>query len=53
MNNLLHKLQKEIPLCEIVSVKGLDLKDDGLHFNSKSFRELGKRYFEKYKDVAL
>ncbi len=53
MNILLHKLQKEIPLCEIVSVEGLELKDDGLHFNSKSCRELGKRYFEKYKEIAL
>lgn len=53
MNILLHKLQKEIPLCEIVSVEGLELKDDGIHFNSKSCRELGKRYFEKYKEIAL
>ena len=53
MNVLLHKLQKEIPLCEIVSVEGLELKDDGIHFNSKSCRELGKRYFEKYKEIAL
>ena len=53
MNILLRKLQKEIPLCEIVSVEGLELKDDGIHFNSKSCRELGKRYFEKYKEIAL
>ena len=53
MNILLHKLQREIPLCEIVSVVGLELKDDGIHFNSKSCRELGKRYFEKYKEIAL
>lgn len=53
MNILLHKLQKELPLCEIVSVAGLELKADGIHFNSKSCRELGKRYFEKYRDIAL
>lgn len=53
MNILLHKLQKEIPLCEIVAVEGLELKDDGIHFNSKSCRELGKRYFEKYREIAL
>ena len=53
MNILLHKLQKEIPLCGIVSVEGLELKEDGIHFSSKSYRELGKRYFEKYKEIAL
>jgi len=49
MNSLLHKLQKKIPSCEIVSTSDLELKEDGLHFNSKSCRELGLRYFEKYK----
>lgn len=53
MNVLLHTLQNELPLCGIVSVKGLKLKDDGIHFNSKSYRELGKRNFEKYKELAL
>jgi len=52
MNILLHKLQKEISLCEIVSVDGLELKADGLHFNSESYRKLGKRYFEKYRDMV-
>ncbi len=53
MNILLHKMQKELSLCGIVSVDGLALKDDGLHFNSKSCRELGKRYFEKYRDIII
>jgi len=53
MNSLLHMLQKELTLCEIVSVRGLELKNDGVHFNSKSYRELGKRYFQKYKEIAL
>ena len=51
MNSLLHELKNEIPLCDIVSVEGLLLKEDGLHFNSASYRELGKRYFEKYRYV--
>lgn len=51
INLLLHQLKKEIPLCDIVSVEGLLLKEDGLHFNSASYRELGKRYFEKYRLV--
>ncbi|MBO5930364.1 MAG: sialate O-acetylesterase, partial [Clostridia bacterium] len=51
INLLLHELKEEIPLCDIASVEGLMLKEDGIHFNSASCRELGKRYFEKYKDV--
>ena len=49
MNALLHKLADRIPLCDIVSVQDLSLKEDGLHFDSVSYRELGKRYYEKYK----
>ena len=53
MNVLLNQLQKEIPMRGIVSVKGLSLKADGIHFNSTSYRELGKRYFKKYKELVL
>ncbi len=53
MNILLHKLSKELPMCKIVSVDGLSLKPDGIHFDSKSYRELGKRYFQKYKELVL
>lgn len=35
-----------------VSSKGLTCKDDGVHFDSKSLRIFGKRYFEAYKNVA-
>lgn len=52
MNKLLHRIKEKLPLCEIVSVDGLELKEDGLHFNSASCRTLGKRYFEKYKSLV-
>lgn len=52
MNALLHSLAEEVPCCDIVSVEGLTLKPDGLHFNSKSYRELGRRYFQKYKELT-
>ena len=52
MNSLLHSLAKELPLCGIASAKGLALKDDELHFNSVSCRELGRRYFEEYKALV-
>lgn len=53
MNCLLHRLQQELPMCAITAAKELSLKEDGLHFNSQSYRELGKRYFEKYKALAI
>ena len=51
MNTLLHSLAKELPMCDIVSVCDLPLKNDNLHFNSASLRILGKRYFEKTRDL--
>ena len=53
LNVLLREMPKELPRCAIVSVEGMELKEDGIHFNSKSYRELGKRYFEKYKELTL
>ncbi len=51
MNGLLHSLKEELPLCEIASSAGLSMKEDKLHFDAVSCRELGKRYFEKYKKL--
>ena len=53
MNRLLHRLQAECPNCAIVQAKDLPLKDDGVHFTAASCRELGRRYFEAYKALAL
>lgn len=52
LNQLLRELKEQIPHCELVSVEDLTLKEDGLHFDSASYRILGKRYFEKYKKLA-
>ena len=52
MNRLLHQLQQALPCSAIVSVNDLELKPDGLHFSSHSCRELGKRYFEKYRELS-
>lgn len=52
LNQLLHTLAEEVPCCDIVSVDGLTLKPDGLHFDSKSYRELGRRYFQKYQALV-
>ncbi len=51
-NEILEDLSKEIKAGGFVSAKGLTCKEDGIHFNSASYREFGKRYFETYKKVV-
>lgn len=48
LNRTFHEIAGKIPCCSVVSSTGLTLKPDGLHFNSKSYREFGKRYFQCY-----
>lgn len=48
INTILKGLSKELPCSGFVSAKGLTCKNDGIHFNSKSYREFGKRYFDVY-----
>ena len=50
-NKMLPTLLKKHKNTAVVSAKGLGLKDDELHFNSKSLREFGVRYFNAYKSV--
>lgn len=50
LNPVLREIEKELPKCKLTSVAGLELHD-GVHFNSVSLRELGKRYFENYKTL--
>lgn len=51
INKILKDLSKELPCSAFVSAKGLTCKADGLHFDSKSCREFGKRYFNAYLQV--
>lgn len=48
LNEILREISQELPLCRIVSSNGLTLKNDGIHFDSISCREFGKRYFKEY-----
>lgn len=48
INATLKTLSEELPRGGYASAKGLTCKADGIHFNSKSYRELGKRYFKEY-----
>ena len=52
MNSILREMQKEIPNSRLVSVKGLTLKPDGIHFDSTSLRKLGNRYFDAYLELV-
>lgn len=52
MNKLFYEIAEELPYCAVVSAKDLTMKPDGIHFNSKALREFGRRYFEKYLEVA-
>ena len=36
----------------VVKADGLACKEDGVHFNSVSYRELGERYFRAYRRLA-
>ena len=45
LNEILNQLVRELPNCAIASSEGLTVKPDGIHFDSESCREFGKRYF--------
>lgn len=48
INSTLKKLSKELCCSCFVSSKGLTCKEDKVHFDSKSYREFGIRYFKEY-----
>ena len=48
LNGIFHEIAEVIPNCRVASSKGLSLKPDGIHFDSKSCREFGIRYFNEY-----
>lgn len=51
INAYFRELTSKIKNSALVSVKGLTLKPDGIHFDSPSLRELGKRYFKAYTEL--
>ena len=51
VNQALHAVAKDWPLVGIASSEGLEPKEDHLHFRSASLRELGRRYYEAWKEV--
>ncbi len=51
INGVIHEVAASLPFCAVASANGLLLKPDGLHFDSPSLREFGKRYFHEYKRI--
>lgn len=52
INRQYHEIAKELPNCAVVSAHGLNLMADNLHFDAKSLRQFGKRYFEAYRELV-
>ena len=50
INKILSELSAEYGV--FVSAEGLTCKEDGIHFNSTSYREFGKRYFDAYLQIT-
>ena len=48
VNKTLKGLSEEFCRGGFVSAKGLTCRCDGIHFDSKSYRIFGKRYFEEF-----
>ena len=48
INGIFHALAAEFDHIGVASAEGLGCKEDGIHFTSASYRELGKRYFGEY-----
>ncbi len=51
VNAQLCEIANELTNCAIASAKGLTDRGDGIHFDSASYRKLGKRYFDAYLKV--
>lgn len=53
MNRAYRELEAELPMCRVASSKGLTLRPDGLHFDARSCRLFGIRYYEKLMELEL
>lgn len=51
-NRALPGIVAKIPNAALVSAKGLTLKPDGIHFDSVSQREFGRRYYAAYAELT-
>ena len=52
MNRQYHEIAKNLPNCRVISSEGLTLMEDNLHFDAKSLRRFGIRYFDAYRELV-
>ena len=52
MNRIFKEIAAELPFCRVASAEDLTLKADGVHFDAVSSRELGKRYYKAFCELA-
>lgn len=52
LNEKFREIQHDIPMAGLVEARGLEARFDGLHFSSRAYRELGRRYFAKYLELV-
>jgi hypothetical protein len=52
MNTVLSEVPRHVRRCAFVSSEGLTDKGDGVHFDSRSLRELGRRYAAAWMALA-
>lgn len=48
VNAALPEIARALPNCAVASADGLRIQEDGIHFDSPSYRILGVRYYEKF-----
>lgn len=48
VNSALYEMPQKLSACGFAGAHGLTHRGDSIHFDSKSYRILGKRYFEAY-----
>ena len=53
INQALHQVAQKLSLCSIATAESLNDKGDILHFDSKSLRIFGLRYFEKFINIKM
>ncbi|MDR1786995.1 MAG: sialate O-acetylesterase [Treponema sp.] len=53
VNAALARIAARTPRCALASAAGLVSKGDNLHFDSRSLRELGRRYFAAFDTIRI
>ena len=52
LNAILHEIADTLPSCAIASSEGFTLNSDEIHFDARSLRTFGHRYFDAYLSIV-